>query len=194
MHYQVLLVAAAALVVGATAAKNSVVVSSFTAISYQAASDLQNASTYLPLTRQPVKGSASQLFKEAYRNGVFGQYGLSPTTSFFNVSSIPPTMSPFCSLKYQDSVFYTPIKFGDQTFNVLVDTGSSDTWLLAEGAQCFNFTSGAMVSGLACNFGPKWNQNGCVPIANENFNINYGGTYVDTGSFCTIDVTLGGIT
>ena len=97
MHFQVLLIAAATLVEGSTVTNNSVVVSSSTAASYQAASDLQNVSTYLPLTRQPVQGSVSQLFKEAYRNGVFGHYGLSPTTSFFNVSSTPPILSPFCS-------------------------------------------------------------------------------------------------
>ena len=75
-----------------------------------------------------------------------------------------------------------------------MDTGSSDTWAVADGAQCINQTSGELFSGPVCQFGPLWNPRGCVPISDENFNIPYGGYHVDQGTFCTIDVTLGGIT
>ena len=87
------------------------------------------------------------------------------------------------------------MKFGTQTFNLLVDTGSADTWLAVEGAQCINATSGETVDPPGCPFlGPLWDKSGCVPIPDVNFNIAYGGYAVDQGSFCTIDVTVGGIT
>lgn len=91
MNFHNFLRAAAALVLGVVAIPTKrqndypVIVSASTASSYQPASHLQNVSTYHALTR--VNGSISQLYKEAYRNGHFGKHGLSPTTSFGNVSS-----------------------------------------------------------------------------------------------------------
>lgn len=73
-----------------------------------------------------------------------------------------------------------------------VDSGSSDTWLVATGAQCHN-EAGELTSD--CDFGPIWDVAGCsAPIPDVNFYIAYGGVNVDEGTFCTIDVTLGGIT
>lgn len=87
--------------------------------------------------------------------------------------------------------------FGDQTFNLLVDTGSADIWVAVDGVQCIDGVTGALhAPGTAgCTYlGPIWDQSGCVPIPDVNFNIAYGGFNVDQGTFCTIDVTLGGIT
>ncbi|KAG0648534.1 putative aspartic-type endopeptidase [Hyphodiscus hymeniophilus] len=161
---------------GATATDSPVVVNSLTAASYQEASDLQNVSTYVTLTRVQGQSSLSGHYRGILRNVLFGRYGISPTT--FNSNG---------------SIFSTPITFGTETFNVIVDTGSSDTWVLADGAQCADPAGNPTNAG--CNFGPQWDQKGCVAIPNENFNINYGGgAPSELGTFCTIDVTLGGIT
>lgn len=90
MHFPKLLAAAAAVLPLTldgipVEAENKVVISGYSAPSYQAASDLYNVSTYHALTR--VKGSISQQFKESFRRGHFGQYGVSPTTSYDMVRS-----------------------------------------------------------------------------------------------------------
>jgi hypothetical protein len=88
------------------------------------------------------------------------------------------------------------VKLGTQTFNLIVDTGSADIWVVVEGAQCIDGNTGALINpgSAGCTYlGPLWDKSGCVPIPNENFNIAYGGYDVDQGTFCTIDVTMGGI-
>jgi hypothetical protein len=46
---------------------------------------------------------------------------------------------------------------GGNTVLMLLDTGSSDTWVLAPGWQCLNSTGDAQPDESACNAGPVWN-------------------------------------
>ena len=75
---------------------------------------------------------------------------------------------------------------------MVLDTGSSDTWILESGAECYDDAGNLVYA--ECGFGPEWDQEGCVPIPDENFNINYGGSDITTGTWCKIDTTMGGIT
>lgn len=90
MQFPSFLATATILAFGSTAvptkwdSDRSIVIRDFTAPSYQAASDLQNVSTYHPLTRG--KGSIGYLYKNAWRKGQFGELGLSPTTSYDHVN------------------------------------------------------------------------------------------------------------
>jgi hypothetical protein len=46
---------------------------------------------------------------------------------------------------------------GGNTVLMSLDTGSSDTWVLAPGWQCFNSTGGSQPGESACHTGPVWN-------------------------------------
>ncbi|MCJ1401797.1 hypothetical protein MMC11_005014 [Xylographa trunciseda] len=93
-------------------------------------------------------------------------------------------------------VFLTNVTFGTQTFEAVIDTGSSDTWLVEKGFQCFNVTNGDSVPEAECAFG----SDGYSPsstfsqIPNENFNISYADGEMLIGIVGTEQVTLAGIT
>ena len=86
-------------------------------------------------------------------------------------------------------VYTTDIKFGDETFTVVLDTGSSDTWLVENTFTC---NKGAQ---SACAFGNTYTRSPTFKsIANQNFEISYAdGEFLD-GIFGTEKVTLAGVT
>ena len=86
-------------------------------------------------------------------------------------------------------VYTTDIEFGTETFTVVLDTGSSDTWLVEDNFTC---TKGAQ---SACDFGKTYTRTPTFsPIANENFEISYSdGEFLD-GIFGKEKVTLAGVT
>ncbi len=86
------------------------------------------------------------------------------------------------------------IQFNQVDFKVIVDTGSSDTWLIESGFRCVN-ASGITQNASACGFGATYpNSFGANKIQNTNFNISYGDGEFVTGDFGTADITLAGIT
>ena len=90
--------------------------------------------------------------------------------------------------------FLTQITFGTTAVDVIVDTGSSDTWLIESNFKCVD-QSGASQAQSYCNFGPTYPGNfGSNKIPNVNFNISYGDGEFVTGDFGTIDITMAGIT
>jgi hypothetical protein len=50
-------------------------------------------------------------------------------------------------------------KIGGNTVLMSLDTGSSDTWVVAPDWQCLNSTGGSQPEESACNTGPVWNGN-----------------------------------
>jgi aspergillopepsin I len=90
--------------------------------------------------------------------------------------------------------YLTQITFGQTNVDVIVDTGSSDTWLIESDFQCVN-SNGASQAQSACNFGPTYPGTfGSSQIPNVNFNISYGDGEFVTGNFGTINITVAGIT
>jgi len=90
--------------------------------------------------------------------------------------------------------FLIAISFGNQSFEVVADTGSSDTWLATTGFTCVNQTDNATLTEADCYFGPLFNSAGIMDIADENFNITYGdGEYLN-GYLAYDAVTLAGVT
>jgi aspergillopepsin I len=90
--------------------------------------------------------------------------------------------------------FLTQITFGTTAVDVIVDTGSSDTWLIQSNFKCVD-ASGTAQAQSACNFGPTYPGTfGSNKIPNANFNISYGDGEFVTGDFGTEDITLAGIT
>jgi hypothetical protein len=95
-------------------------------------------------------------------------------------------------------IFTTQVQFGTETFEQIVDTGSSDTWMIETGFTCINFTEGvgSTAPESACGFGPTYTITDTFEqIPDENFNIFYGtGDEWLNGIMGYEEVTLAGIT
>ncbi len=131
----------------------------------------------LSLTRKSGSLSAAYLASIRKGNQVNGIYGFTPLTSV-----------------EQGQVFLTGIMFGSESFQAVVDTGSSDTWLAETGFHCFDVATGNPEPESYCAFGPTYNISSTFnEIPNENFNISYADGEVLTGIVGTERVTLAGI-
>jgi hypothetical protein len=95
------------------------------------------------------------------------------------------------------SVFDTNVTFGDQTFQLFIDTGSSDTWVVQNNFTCVNRTSGLELPQESCLFGPETydpsKSAGLEDIPGEIFGIQYGDG-ISSGVMAYENVTLAGIT
>ncbi|KAF7971938.1 hypothetical protein HWV62_19387 [Athelia sp. TMB] len=97
---------------------------------------------------------------------------------------------------YYDQEYLTDITIGGQAFKVIVDTGSSDTWLAEKGFKCFNLTSYPEPQST-CAFGSLYDPSKSKTYAldpNRNFNISYGDGEFLTGTVAFETVTVGGLT
>lgn len=102
--------------------------------------------------------------------------------------------SPLLSLE-EGEEYATSIKIGTQTFEVIVDTGSSDTWVVETGFNCVDVATQAPEPESACGFGPTYTIDSTFKeIPGEFFNITYGDGEFLLGFFGTETVTLAGIT
>jgi hypothetical protein len=94
----------------------------------------------------------------------------------------------------EGSVFGVPILVGDQQFEVIADTGSSDLWLAGANFKCLSFNTAKPVPQSECNFGPLYNISGTfTKIPNQNFNVSYGSGEKITGIVGNEHITFGGI-
>ncbi|RFU27306.1 hypothetical protein B7463_g9014, partial [Scytalidium lignicola] len=94
----------------------------------------------------------------------------------------------------QGGEFATDIKLGTQTFEAIVDTGSSDTWVVQSSFTCLRIATGQPWPASNCGFGPTYTiDSSFTPILDVNFNISYGSGQFLTGVFGREDVTLAGI-
>jgi hypothetical protein len=86
------------------------------------------------------------------------------------------------------------IQFNQADVKVIVDTGSSDTWLIEKGFRCVNI-SNIPQDESACGFGATYPTSfGQNQIKNTNLNISYGDGEFVAGDFGTADITIAGIT
>ncbi|KAF5871887.1 putative aspartic-type protein [Botrytis fragariae] len=95
---------------------------------------------------------------------------------------------------FEGEEFATDITFGTQTFEVIVDTGSSDTWLAETGFSCVNLDTGKSASEATCAFGPTYTKDSTFKaISGEEFSITYGDGEYLTGVLGSQPVTFAGI-
>ncbi|KAF3763818.1 acid protease [Cryphonectria parasitica EP155] len=90
--------------------------------------------------------------------------------------------------------YIAEIEWAGVPVEVIIDTGSSDTWLVQAGFTCVD-EDGNVQEEADCYFGPTFNgtfDEGS--IADENFNIEYGDGEFLTGVFGYENVTVAGIT
>ncbi|KAG9252439.1 putative aspartic-type endopeptidase [Emericellopsis atlantica] len=90
--------------------------------------------------------------------------------------------------------FDVEVQIGNQTFYLLVDTGSSDTWVAADGYTCIDPADNRVLPSEECMWSPTYT----VPqsmryIQNQTFGVKYG-TGVALGKLGIESVTVGGIT
>ncbi|KAF7971953.1 hypothetical protein HWV62_19417 [Athelia sp. TMB] len=95
-----------------------------------------------------------------------------------------------------DQEYLTDISIGGQDFKVLVDTGSSNTWLAEKDFKCTNLT-GYLEPQSTCAFGPLYDPKSSTtytPDPNQNFKISYGDGAHLTGTVAFETITVGGMT
>jgi hypothetical protein len=67
----------------------------------------------------------------------------------------------------------TSLKVGNENFIVTLDTGSSDTWLVATGFKCVSRAK-RPIADTRCKFGPTYNKTSTFSrIPNQRFNTSY---------------------
>ena len=94
------------------------------------------------------------------------------------------------------TVFDVEVKFGNQSFLLQLDTGSSDTWVVQTGYECFNGTDSAQqLPQQACTYANTTYDISTTfeQIQNETFGVQYGVGFA-TGIVGYEEVTLAGIT
>ncbi|KAF7955054.1 uncharacterized protein EAE97_000313 [Botrytis byssoidea] len=90
--------------------------------------------------------------------------------------------------------WYTILEVEGQTYPVVIDTGSSDTWIVKPNFTCLDYDTGAPTPQSACLFGPGYApSSGFKYIPNQHFNTTYASGENLKGKFGVVDVTLGGI-
>lgn len=116
-------------------------------------------------------------------------------------ASIPEAsqlQSGYTLLRTTGASFLAPITFGNppQSFLSVLDTGSSDTWVVDNRFTCLDVVTRKPIPQSRCYFGPSFRSanSGYKQIPNENFNITYGDGEFLTGTVGTVDVTLAGVT
>lgn len=158
--------------------------SSFPVTAFQAPSADVATDNFIPLTKLSSTSSTPSILEAVRR-------GLSPS----DLHKFPKRQSaagtaPLTSLGGQEYVL--DITFGTQATKVILDTGSSDTWLIQKGFKCTD-ANGNTQSAATCNFGPVYSGT-ITQIPNEHFQISYGDGEFVTGIIGTQDVTIAGIT
>src|SRR5215469_1028750 len=90
--------------------------------------------------------------------------------------------------------YLVSIEWAGNSYTAILDTGSSDTWLIQSGFTCLD-ANGQQQSDSTCNFGPPFTGTyNDGQISNQNFNISYGDGEFVSGTVGYEDVTLAGIT
>ncbi|KAJ5175667.1 uncharacterized protein N7482_001544 [Penicillium canariense] len=91
--------------------------------------------------------------------------------------------------------FATEIDIAGQKFQVIVDTGSSDTWVVGSGFECVSVSNSSdVVSESDCAFGSTYTPSSSfTQISGEFFSITYGDGEFLNGIMGTDQITLAGV-
>ncbi|KAJ7865336.1 acid protease [Mycena olivaceomarginata] len=95
-----------------------------------------------------------------------------------------------------DDEYLTNVTIGGQHFSLIIDTGSSDTWVAQKGFNCFDL-DGNPVSADTCAFGTPGLDTAASktfqPFPNVSFNITYGDGEFLSGPVGFDTVSIGGL-
>jgi hypothetical protein len=85
-----------------------------------------------------------------------------------------------------DRSFVAGVAIGDQTFDLILDTGSSNTWVVGTGYNCD--------APWPCYFGPTFDIDASfTPIEGQHLNTSYADTSYGSGPIGYADVTIAGV-
>ncbi|KAJ5901043.1 hypothetical protein N7504_007036 [Penicillium tannophilum] len=103
------------------------------------------------------------------------------------------TTSALIATQY-GTVFDAPVTIGNQTFMLLVDTGSSDTYVMQTGYTCVNSTDNLIIPELDCLYANKTYHKSKTyhRVSNEMFGVEYGAG-IASGLMAYEQVSMGGI-
>lgn len=102
-------------------------------------------------------------------------------------------IAPVNPVRHGD-VYVSPITVGDQDFHVVIDTGSSDTWLVGEELDCRSMTDNAHISRSRCGFGPSYRKSSTYQhVADEGFHVKYADGEFLKGGVGRENITFAGV-
>ncbi|KAL9107189.1 MAG: hypothetical protein Q9227_007889 [Pyrenula ochraceoflavens] len=115
--------------------------------------------------------------------------GLNFPAATHSISLYPPLYS-------YNGLFSADITVGSQTLRAALDTGSSDTWLLTQNANCTEVGTLQPVTPDKCGYaGPRYSPGGTFEqIPKVNLNQSYGNGAAITGPLGYTELTFGDIT
>lgn len=93
------------------------------------------------------------------------------------------------------TIFLVPVTIGGQQFDVVLDTGSSDPWIITPNFQCLDLYNDPQTEDY-CGFGPLYDSTQSstyVPITNKNINVSYADGEFLAGSMGYETISMGGI-
>ncbi|KAF4968662.1 hypothetical protein FSARC_3948 [Fusarium sarcochroum] len=136
-----------------------------------------------------------------FSNSFIAVAALSVTAEFVSGSTLPlrrreskqSNPAPLIATEYA-SIFDVEVQFGNQSFMLLVDTGSSDTWVVETGFKCIDSSDNSIQPQSNCNYASTYDITSTFrPQHNQTFGVKYG-TGIATGMVGFEDLTMGGIT
>jgi len=153
-------------------------------------SPIPAAGSFTPLTQSPHVLTLNR------RNPGKGLQSRSALSRHRGRSTIPVSShnAPLTAL-YLGAEYVTDVTFGTETFILVIDTGSSNTWVAETNFKCYTYTlPHTPLPESACLFGPTYNiTNTFSQIHDENLNFTYDSGEFITGIIGNEDVTLAGI-
>ena len=156
---------------------DGITISSRYPVAKRAPGEIVATSATIPLKKIQAKGSTTQR---------------SSLSSFITVPN--GTTTALTALE-NGQEFAAEVTVGTTTLDLIIDTGSSDTWAVQSGFTCTDFQTGKTTSESACNFGPFYTKSSAFKsISGETFSIEYGDLETLNGVFGTEYVTVAGIT
>jgi hypothetical protein len=75
-------------------------------------------------------------------------------------------------------VYMMNVTLGSQPYTLVIDSGSSDTWVAGNKFQCYAAGSSTASEDLSCGFGSRFNESSptFIPIPGSSFGVNYTST------------------
>jgi hypothetical protein len=92
-------------------------------------------------------------------------------------------------------IYITNVTIGAQRFALVIDTGSSDTWVATTDFRCINPDTGATLATQQCGFGSLYNRasSATYKSINYKFSVDYAGGEFLSGDMGTENFGIGGV-